>query len=90
MCVVVVKEVGEGFSGIKKKRGRMTKGGRRDEEHEVGLDKTMDLQVTFELLSVRRPDYGFVGKDSVEESVFSPKDCSRFEAKSLVTHAIMS
>lgn len=65
-----VKEVGEGFSGIKEKRERMTKGGRRDEEHEVGLDKTMDLQVTFELLSVRRPDYGFVGKDSVEESVF--------------------
>lgn len=49
---VVVEEVGEGYGGIrgKKRQGeRMTKGGIRDGEHEVGLDRTIGLHVTFEL-----------------------------------------
>lgn len=44
-CSCGVKEVGEGLGGRKeKKKGggeRLTKGGRRDKEHEVGLDRTM-------------------------------------------------
>lgn len=90
MSVCGGKRSGGGLWWDKKKRkgGRMTKGGRRDGEHEVGLDRTMDLQVTFELSLCRRPDYG--GRDSLEESVFSPKDWSRIKDKSLVTHSIMS
>lgn len=42
--------MGLGESGI-------TKGRRGDEEHEVGLDRTMGTQVTFELLSAGGPDY---------------------------------
>lgn len=92
-CVSWLKEVGEGCCGIKERkrtRGRMTKGGRRDGEHEVGLDRTMGLRVTFELSLRERADYGFVGKDSGEESALSAKECSRFKDKSLVSHAIMS
>lgn len=46
----VVEEVGEGYGGItgkKDQEGEMTKGGRRDGEHEV--DRTIGLPVTFEL-----------------------------------------
>ena len=69
--------MGEGYGGIKekeRKRGSMTKGGRRNGEHEVGLDRTMGLQVTFELLFTTRPHYGIVWRDSEEESVFSPNE----------------
>lgn len=74
MCVVV-KEVGEG-GGKKRKRqgGRMTKGGRRNGEHEVGLDRTIGLQVTFELPSARRLDYGFVEKRFSGGICFSAKE----------------
>lgn len=46
----MVEEVGEGNGGIRGKKnqeGEMTKGGRRDGEHEV--DRTIGLPVTFEL-----------------------------------------
>lgn len=44
--------MGEGYGGIRGKKrqgGRMTKGVRGDGEHEVGLDRTIGPQVTFEL-----------------------------------------
>ena len=93
MCVcVLVKRSGGGLLWDKRKKkdkGQNDKG-RRDGEHEVGLDRTMGLRVTFELSLRERADYGFVGKDSGEESALSAKECSRFKDKSLVAHAIMS
>lgn len=40
--------------GKKRQERRMTKRGRRDGEHEVGLDRTMGLQVTFELFLYKK------------------------------------
>lgn len=40
----------------------MTKGGRRDGEHEVGLDRTIGRQVTFELSPCERATLWICGK----------------------------
>ncbi len=56
--------MGEGVGKKEKKgqEGRMTKGGRRDGEHEVGLDGTIGLQVTFELSLGEKATLGICGK----------------------------
>lgn len=83
-CVSWLKEVGEGCCGMKERkrtRGRMTKGGRRDGEHEVGLDRTMGLRVTFELSLRERADYGFVGKIQGRNLLYLPKNAADLRIK---------
>lgn len=89
---VLVIEVGEGYGGVQGERGGggdITKGARRDAEHEVGLGRTIALQVTFELSSEKGQTRDFVGKG------FRRGICFFFQKKvlrkkSLVTRTIIS